>query len=164
MGGLSNLPAGHSPCRVPELDPNLSRETLSKLYRFAVLLAGSPVGAEWMLARVFEEFSTQIGQFRTEKHRTAFLVSKIRECASISPKTEPGSPEGEGEQGQLAGRFSALSEPSKSALALFYLNLFPVAELASLLNLEIEDLGGLLRAGRAQLAATTSATGGEPAK
>jgi len=132
-----------------------------------MLMAGSAIGAEWILSRVFEQFSAQLGQFRTEKHRTAFLVSKIREFSSTKLEGGVSTTPVEGEPsagGQLAARFSTLKEPSKSALALFYLGLFPVAELASLLNLEIEELGGVLRTGREQLAATALKTGEEPAK
>jgi len=151
------------------LDPNLSRETLSKLYRFALLLAGSTAGAEWILARVFEEFATQIGQFRTQKHRTAYLVAKIRECALADSKVvksgqaaDAGGEEGTpAQEPSVAIRFSSLSEPVRSALALFYLDLFPVGELAAFLNVDMDELGGLLQAGRDRLAANSTEGGGE---
>ena len=122
-----------------------------------MLLAGSRVSSEWILSRVFDEFAPQIGQFRTEKHRTAFLIAKIREnvAARASQANETQALEEEPLAGKsdLPMRFSRLTEPSKSALALFYLGFFPVAELSSLLNLDLEDLAGLLKTGREQLGA-----------
>ena len=134
---------------VRKLDPILSRATISKLYRFALLLTGDASSAEQTLLRVFEEFAQQIGQFRTEKHRTAFLVAKIRESFSKrAPEAQPPPVEN-----TFSAQFSTLSEPARSALALFYLDLFPVSELAALLNLSMEDLGAHLRSGREQLGA-----------
>lgn len=145
------------------MDPTLSPETLSKLYRFALLLAGDPPSAESNLARIFQEFSSQIDQFRTEKHRTAFLVAKIREQSAAkalaTPPPHEESSATAASPAEAAGAircFRLLGEPSRSAMALFYLNLFPVSELASLFNVDLEELGGLLRSGREQLKARMS--------
>ena len=153
---LSILLHAHSPCMVRKLDPILSRATISKLYRFALLLTGDASSAEQTLLRVFEEFAQQIGQFRTEKHRTAFLVAKIRESFSKrAPEAQPPPVENtfSAQFSTFSAQFSTLSEPARSALALFYLDLFPVSELAALLNLSMEDLGAHLRSGREQLGA-----------
>ena len=52
----------------------------------------------------------------------------------------------------LAQRFHALPEPERSALALFYLDIFSVAEIAELLKMSLETLAETLGAARGLLA------------
>ena len=51
----------------------------------------------------------------------------------------------------LAQRFHLLPEPGRSALALFYLNLFSTEKIADLLEMPIEKLAGTLGRARALL-------------
>ena len=57
----------------------------------------------------------------------------------------------------VAQRFSTLPEPERSALALFYLDLFSAEQIASLLELSLEDLAEALGRARAQLHAALHA-------
>jgi len=64
----------------------------------------------------------------------------------------------------MAVAFSELPEPQRSALALFYTDLFPYAEIASMLKLSVEELADVL--GKARLALAQrwkSWEAGEPA-
>ncbi len=58
---------------------------------------------------------------------------------------------GEFAAAQLAAAFAPLPEPERCALALFYLMLFPTAELADVLGVRPRDLPALLNRGRALL-------------
>jgi DNA-directed RNA polymerase specialized sigma24 family protein len=51
----------------------------------------------------------------------------------------------------VAQRFRQLPEPERSALALFYLDLFPPPEIAQLLRVDLEELGEILSRGRSEL-------------
>jgi DNA-directed RNA polymerase specialized sigma24 family protein len=67
---------------------------------------------------------------------------------------------------QLAVWISAAPEPQRSALALFYLDEFTLAELFSLLDMKAGELSDLICSGRRQfqswLDSTTAYYGGEP--
>jgi len=122
---------------------------------------------------VLAELSAQAAQIRSEKSRNALLVSKIRShCLNAGPASDAPGGEGErsGESGippamvQLASHFSRLAEPGRSALALYYVDLFPAGEIANLLHLDLERLGEKLGEARAALRAVAPpAASSEPA-
>ena len=58
----------------------------------------------------------------------------------------------------VAQRFSTLPEPERSALALFYLELFEPAEIARLLKLPLEELAAALGRGRTLLSEAMQGT------
>lgn len=128
-------------------------ETLQRLYRFAFLLQGNSRAAANALSAVLERFGPQIGQFRSAKQRSAFLVRKLRE-QTVSRPTEETEPAEEKELKELAERFSAIAEPTRSALALFYCDLFTPTEAADLLKMSLEEYAESLALGRTLLAAT----------
>lgn len=114
------------------------------------------------MAETLAEVEPQLAQFRSETSRQAWMVARIRErCLRNHGDAAPGPRllRTEPEQGArpeilaieaylLAQRFHALPEPERSALALFYLDFFSVAEIAQLLKMKLEELAEVL--GRAR--------------
>jgi DNA-directed RNA polymerase specialized sigma24 family protein len=151
------------------LDPVLfPEETLNSFYRFALLVTGEAHAAEQLLAESLAEVEMRIGYLRNEPRRKAWLIRRLRQrIASMetSPartprllREEPAESDGkeilEIEAYILAQHFAALPEPERSALALFYLKIFPQRELPELLDLELEDLASALDRGRQLLRAS----------
>jgi DNA-directed RNA polymerase specialized sigma24 family protein len=138
--------------------------TLAEFYRFALLLTGNAKSAEQVMADVLAEVESQLSQFRNETSRQAWLATHIRErCQENNKSTPPAAPrllreDSEGgtqpppvleiEAFLIAQRFHTLPEPERSALALFYLDLFTVEEIAELLNMDMHALSDTLGAGR----------------
>lgn len=142
----------------------LPSATLAALYRFAVLLAGSAKSAERVMAAVLTDAKAECEQLRNETTRRAWLVSQIRErCAGEAAATPaPGLVRGGGHGGEspellkieaflLAQRVHALPEPDRTALALFYLDLFGIEEIAAILKMSLHELAATLERGRALL-------------
>ena len=113
------------------------------------------------------EAEAQLDEFRSDANRQAWLVQRLRQRCL---KNDDGSPEPapprllrmEPEPGVrpevlgieafiLAEHFHGLPEPGRSALALFYLDLFTPEEIAHLLKMKIEQLGATLAEARTRL-------------
>jgi DNA-directed RNA polymerase specialized sigma24 family protein len=135
--------------------------TLAEFYRFALLLTGNAKSAEQVMADTLTEVESQLSQFRHETSRQAWLATHIRERCLENNKTAPptaprllrddsdtGAEVLQIEAYLVAQRFHALPEPERSALALFYLDLFSAEEIAELLNMDIHALSETLGAGR----------------
>jgi RNA polymerase sigma factor (sigma-70 family) len=137
--------------------------TLAEFYRFALLLTGNAKSAEQVMAETLTEVESQLAQFRNETSRQAWLARHIRErCLENNKSAPPSAPRllrDETETGNrpevlkieaflLAQRFHLLPEPERSALALFYLDLFTAEEIAELLNMDIHTLSDTLGAAR----------------
>jgi RNA polymerase sigma-70 factor (ECF subfamily) len=149
---------------------------LSEFYRFALLLCGSVPAAEAALVAAFGEAEEHLGQMRSEDQRRVWLAMHIRRhCLAREQGAEAKAPRllrevsGEGvpevlkiEAYILAQRFQRLPEPERSALALFYLDLFEVSEIASFLQMKLEDLGALLGRARGRLQDSLRAAVAEP--
>ncbi len=127
-----------------------NNETIVALYRFAFLLEGDGKAAERTLVSTLARCSSQVEQIRNEKNRLVFLVRKLRESCLKTSGSEKAAGDGCGSgDGEAFGRgFSTMPEPERSALALFYLDLFPVREIASLLGLSFDDFSDALERGR----------------
>lgn len=136
---------------------------LAEFYRFALLLTGNAKSAEQVMADVLAEVESQLSQFRNETSRQAWLATHIRErCLENNKAVPPAAPrllredtEGGGrppvleiEAFLMAQRFHTLPEPERSALALFYLDLFTVEEIAELLKMDLHALSDTLGAAR----------------
>jgi len=148
----------------------LPSATLAEFYRFALLLTGRPQIAEKVMADTLDEVESQLADFRTENNRQAWLAGRIRQrCLrehaatnggeTLSPRLlradeagdDPGARVLEIEAFIVAQHFHALPEPERSALAVFYLDLFTPGEIAGLLKMRIEDLAETLADARAKL-------------
>jgi DNA-directed RNA polymerase specialized sigma24 family protein len=152
--------------------------TLAEFYRFALLLTGRSTAAESVMAETLAEVEAHLDQIRTEANRQAWLAQRIRErCLknnSDNPvplvprllriEPQPGAvPEVlEIEAYILAEHFHCLQEPGRSALALFYLDLFTPDEIAKLLKVNLEELGATLADARAALQGSLFGATGQP--
>ncbi len=155
-----------------KLDPSLQTAifpsaTLAEFYRFSLLLTGRVSAAESVMAETLAEVEAQLDQIRSEANRQAWLAQRIRErClknnlenpAPIVPRLlriEPAPgvvPEVLGIEAYiLAEHFHCLAEPGRSALALFYLDLFTPEEIGKLLEMNLEELGATLADARGAL-------------
>lgn len=154
------------------LDPVLfPEETLSSFYRFSLLVTGDAHSAEQLLAESLAEVEMRIGHLRNVHRRKAWLIRRLRQRLASMEVSAAKAPrllrsmslDGKSDEVLeieayiLAQHFATIDEPERSALALFYLKLFPVRELPELLDLELEDLARALDRGRQQLRASLSA-------
>lgn len=118
------------------------------------------------MADTLHAVQEELAEFRNDRNRQAWLVQRIRErCLRENAGNEQAAPRllrTEPEPGDrpvvlnieafiVAQRFSMLPEPERSALALFYLDLFQPVEIAKLLKMNIETLGATLGRARALL-------------
>ena len=159
-----------------QTSPPPHHNSLAEFYRFALLLTGATGTAEQVLADTLAEVDAHIGQVRRESGRQAWLVQRIRErCLKNDESAPPAAPRlaldeapsgGEPpvlklEAFLLAQRFHTLPEPERSALALFYLDFFTIAEIAELLKMSEETLSETLAAARRLLAHALRAPRGD---
>jgi len=139
--------------------------TLAEFYRFALLLTGDIRTAEKIMARTLAVVESQLEEMRNDASRQVWLAQRIRErCLHENAMNENPVPrllrtEAEGrpeilkiEAFIVAQRFSTLPEPERSALALFYVDIFQPAEIAQLLKVSIDELCEVLVRARTQLA------------
>lgn len=149
-----------------ETSPLPTHSGLAELYRFALLLTGQARTAEQILAETLAAAEAHLDQVRTETGRQAWLVQAIRErCLKNNESPPPATPRLlrtdtpagaapvvlEIEAFLLAQRFHALPEPERSALAIFYLDFFTIAQIAELLKMDLETLADTLTAARSLL-------------
>jgi len=147
--------------------PSHAPSSFAELFRFAVLLTGQTRVAEQMLAETLAEAEAHLDQVRSETGRQAWLVQAIRErCLKLNGTAAPAAPRLlrhepaantepvvlKIEAFLLAQRFHTLPEPERSALAIFYLDFFTIAELAELLKMNVETLSDTLASARELLA------------
>jgi DNA-directed RNA polymerase specialized sigma24 family protein len=139
--------------------------TLDEFYRFALLLTGDIRTAEQIMARTLAVAEPQLVELRSDASRQIWLAQCIRErCLHQNagnenpvPRLLRTEPEGRPEILKIeafivAQRFSTLPEPERSALALFYVDIFQPADIAHLLKMRIDDLAVVLGHARALLA------------
>jgi DNA-directed RNA polymerase specialized sigma24 family protein len=140
--------------------------TIAEFYRFALLLTGRSAVAERVMVETIAEAEAQLDEFRNDSNRQAWLAQRLRQrCLKNNDETsapaprllriepEPGvRPEVLGiEAFILAEHFHGLPEPGRSALALFYLDLFTPEEISELLKMKLEELGATLAEARTRL-------------
>lgn len=144
----------------------LPSEDIAAIYRFALLLAGTPAAAQSTMLETFADAGEKLHHFRSGKSCTAWLVAKVRNrflnrslptaqervAEATVAADEPGlvaSPE----VLDLADRFSKLPEPGRSGLALLYLDQFSVQEIAQILQINVEELADAVGVARDRLRA-----------
>ena len=133
----------------------LPTEDLSVIYRFAVLLAGTPEVAQTAILETFAEAGEKIHHFRSGKSCKAWLVAKLRSrllkypgnALTAATPTQDLNPQAL----ELADRFSKIPEPGRSALALLYLDHFSAQEIAQILQISMEELLDAVDSARALL-------------
>ncbi|MDQ3625255.1 MAG: hypothetical protein M3463_22715, partial [Verrucomicrobiota bacterium] len=135
-----------------------------EFYRFALLLTGRIQNAEQVMAETLAEVEAQLGELRNQTNRQAWLALRIRE-RSLRNNAEQPRPEAprllretpaaggkfevlDIEAYILAQHFYCLPEPERSALALFYLDLFSIEEIARLLEVGVDELSQTLARAR----------------
>ena len=131
------------------------------------------------MADTLSDAKVHVDQIRAEANRNAWLAQCIRarclknnadDPTPVVPRLlrldpAPGAtPEVLGIEAYiLAEHFRCLAEPGRSALALFYLDLFTPEEIAKLLKMNLEQLGATLAEARAGLQGSLhGATGQRP--
>lgn len=149
--------------RALENSPPSTNFGLAELYRFALLLTGHAKTAEQVLGESLVAVEAHLDQVRTETGRQAWVVQAIRErCMGNNTDSAPAAPRllrTDAPAGAvppvlkieaflLAQRFHALPEPERSTLAIFYLDLFSIAQIAELLKMDLETLAGTLAIAR----------------
>ena len=134
----------------------LAQASLAEFYRFALLLTGSAEAAERIVAETLSDSDAQLEEIRSSAQREACFASRVRQrcLRDFTPMDEV---ETANEGMALARHFSTLQEPERSALALFYLDLFSAEEIASVLKIKPEDLAETLMHARTLLAEATEA-------
>ncbi len=144
----------------------LPSTTLVEFYRLALLLTGNIQDAEGALSAVLMAGERRLGDLRDQTHRAVWLAARLRQyCREPKPAPEPGNapqlvraeesgslPEVlQTEASILAQHFKLLPEPERSALGLFYLELFTVEQIAGILEMGVEQLAETLARARTQL-------------
>lgn len=124
--------------------------------------------AQQVLANSLTEAEARIEQLRSPERRRFWLATRLRQHSleqSEGMEPLPTAPrllreESLNMEAQevlgieayiVAQRFHALPEPERSALALFYLNLFNTEEIAQIVDLSLEQLADVLGRARALL-------------
>ncbi len=122
--------------------PEPLKEDLIDLYRFAVLLTGSPERARHAIKQALLDPTGELPQLRGDRHRKAWMVNRIRHLtAAETPEADRTVP----------GCFARLAEPARSALALFYLDFLSIRDMAQILKMPVEELAKLLGEARGHL-------------
>ncbi|MEA3186568.1 MAG: hypothetical protein QOD99_398 [Chthoniobacter sp.] len=120
-------------------------EKIEPLYRFALLLTGDTAAAERALIAVAAQCESQMEEFRNSRSRLVFYVGKLRDyCAKTRAPASAAQP-------AIVAQLQSLPEPGRSALALFYLDVFPAQEIAAILKTSLEELSQILDEGRDRL-------------
>ena len=142
-----------------------SNDTLAEFYRFALLLTGSLKTAEQIMAETLQAVEEKLDELRHENSRRAWFAMRIRERCLRENASNPAAiprllrDESDADRGEVlkieayivAQRFSTLQEPERSALALFYLEIFDLEEIANLLNASIDGLAATVSGARSLL-------------
>jgi DNA-directed RNA polymerase specialized sigma24 family protein len=134
----------------------LAQASLAEFYRFALLLTGSAEAAERIVAETLSDSDAQLEEIRNSTQREACFASRVRQRC-LRDFTPADAVAEETECIALARKFATLQEPERSALALFYLDLFSAEEIASVLKMKPEDLAETLTNARMLLAQVTEA-------
>jgi DNA-directed RNA polymerase specialized sigma24 family protein len=141
----------------------IPKASLAEFYRLALMLTGNIKIAEQIMAETLRDAEAQLAELRHEGSRVAWLASRIRQRC-LQENAGGGQPaprllresEADGilriEAFIVAQHISALPEPERSALALFYTELFAVNEIAKVLKVNIDELAALLSRARQLLA------------
>jgi DNA-directed RNA polymerase specialized sigma24 family protein len=143
-------------------EAHFSTGNLAEFYRFALLLTGKPEAAQRVMAETLAEWESRHGDVRNAMQRNVWLATRLRKhcLANHGPNGEQTAPRLMREHGEdlleieafiLARHFHKLPEPERSALGLFYLNVFNPDDIAEMLAMTVEELAEHLSKARALL-------------
>lgn len=151
------------------MDPAIfPSSTLKEFYRLALLLAGDVGSAQQLLATCLADAEAHIDELRSNDRRRCWMARRMRQqCLAQGAVMDPlpeaprlireeGPDDLSGEVLKIeayivAQRFHHLPEPERSALALFYLDLFDVEEISEMLGMNLEELADVLTSARVRL-------------
>ena len=143
----------------------VTTKNLPQLYRFCFLMTGDAAKAQSAFQDTVREATTRTASDEPPPDRLWFFRDARWRCVALGEQgiqAEPGmleeaeiSPDAPAqiaqlEPAQLALWISAAPEPQRSALALFYLDEFTLAEMLSLLEMKAGELSALICSGRQQ--------------
>lgn len=153
-----------------ETDSILTAAPLAEFYRFALLLTGEATSAERILGAALRAGHLQLSQMRNDALRYIWIAKEVRRLCAAEGKCGASAAQaprllrlgGESAGGDapvllgieayiVARRFQAVPEPSRSALALLYLDLFTAEEIAKVLDMRLESLCETIERGRQAL-------------
>jgi len=127
------------------LDLPISTEDLTRLYRFARLLAGGEASAQQVLYDACADSAARLASYRNEDQQLACLMGAIRQKARTAPAPVVA------DSRAIVRGFAALPEEERVALAGLYSGLLPARLLAEVLKMSLEQLGRALQSGRERL-------------
>ena len=151
----------------------VTTKNLPQLYRFCFLMTGDAAKAQAAFQDTVREAAERAARDEPAPDRLWFFRDARWRCLSLGEQglqAEPGMMEeadvspfapAQIEQldpDQLGVWISAAPEPQRSALALFYLDEFTLAEILSLLEIKAGELSTLISSGRRQFQAWLDAT------
>ena len=143
----------------------VTTKNLPQLYRFCFLMTGDPAKAKQAFQDTVRDAASRTAEDEAPPDRLWFFREARWRCIALGEQgiqAEPGmleeveiSPTASSqiaqlEPAQLALWISAAPEPQRSALALFYLDEFSLAELLALLDVKAGELSALICSGRRQ--------------
>lgn len=114
---------------------------------YAVVLTGNSGRATTLVDAVFNELVRRHDVVSAHRRRRLFFALMLREGGGI-----PRCPAADFSGPEELFVFHQISEPGRSALALFYSRLFDADQLADVLGLPEQNLPEILSAARAELA------------
>jgi DNA-directed RNA polymerase specialized sigma24 family protein len=151
----------------------VTTKNLPQLYRFCFLMTGDAAKAQSAFQDTVREATTRAASDEPAPDRLWFFKDARWRCVALGEQgiqAEPGmleeveiSPTAPAqmrqlEPAQLALWIAAAPEPQRSALALFYLDEFTLAEMLSLLEVKAGELSDLICSGRRQFQAWLDST------
>ncbi len=128
-----------------------------------LLLTGDHDTAQKIMAATLRDAAARLEEMRGDDRRCASFIARLRErCLrekAANPRAIPRLVRTDEESQEVlaieayivAQRFSTLPEPERSALALFYLDLLAVPQIAALLGFSLEELAAALGRARTHL-------------
>ena len=151
----------------------VTTKILPQLYRFCFLMTGDAAKAQTAFQDTVREAATRTDADEPPPDRLWFFRQARERCIALGEQgiqAEPGmleeneiAPDAAAQIAaltpeQLGVWISAAPEPQRSALALFYLDEFTLAELLSLLEMKAGELSQLICSGRRQFQAWLDST------
>lgn len=144
-GLVSFLSPWHYRDSIPKLNPLSACDYIQALYRLALIQTGRSSDAEIVVQDVIGKVFQ-----RSERSSEATNIQHVFRMAYAQRESLP-RPESTELQGWPRALHN-LPEPSRSALTLFYLEVFSPSTIAEIVGLPIEELADLVTLGRQSLA------------